>query len=101
MRRTETPLQRSCCEDDSEPPRTCQLLIHVRYSDLDVSQSGEAKKVLHHAAYPTYAISVRSKFGPLEVYRAIYPSMDELEKQIRESLDLAEYYKADAEKPTN
>ncbi len=75
--------------------------IHIRYSETDVSQSPEAKKVLRHAAYPTYAIHVRSKFGALEVYRAIYPSMDELEKQVRESLDLAEYYKADAEKPMN
>jgi len=75
--------------------------IHIRYAETDMSQSPEAKKVLRHAAYPTYAIHVRSKFGPLEVYRAIYPSMDELAKQVRESLDLAEYYKADAEKPTN
>jgi hypothetical protein len=75
--------------------------IHVRYSDQDVSQSAAAKKLLRHAAYPTYTIQVRSRFGPLEVYRAIYPSMQELEKQIVESMELAVHYKADAEKSAN
>ncbi len=72
--------------------------IHVRHSNTDVSQSPEAKEILRHAAYPTYAIHVRSKLGALEVYRAIYPSMENLEKQVEEALDLAEYYKTDAEK---
>ncbi len=43
-------------------------------------------------------IHVRSRFGPLELYRAIYPSMSELEKQVGEALELADYYKTDAEK---
>jgi hypothetical protein len=72
--------------------------VHVQYSNENVALSGEAKKVFRHGAYPTYMIHVRSRFGPLEVYRAIYPSMNELEKQAVEALDLAEYYKTDAEK---
>ena len=72
--------------------------IHVQYSEDDGSQSREAKKALRHAAYPTYMIHVKSKFGPLELYRAIYPSMNELEKQVNEALELAEHYKTDAEK---
>src|SRR5213594_4050591 len=39
--------------------------IHVRYKESDESQSREAKKILRHAAYPTYTIHVKSKFGPL------------------------------------
>ncbi len=70
--------------------------IHIRYSEDDQSESAEGKKTLGHAAYPTYMIHVKSRFGPLEVYRAIYPSMDELEKQAENTMDLAEYYKEDA-----
>ncbi len=72
--------------------------IHIRYSEDNQSESAEAKKILGHAAYPTYMIHVKSRFGPLEVYRAIYPSMDELEKQAENTMDLAEYYKEDASK---
>lgn len=75
--------------------------IHVQHSDNDASQSQEAKRLLHHAAYPTYTVQVRSRFGPLELYRAIYPSMEELEKQINEAMELAEHYKIDAEKSAN
>src|SRR5712692_634487 len=72
--------------------------IHVRYSEENPSESPRAKMALRHAAYPTYMINVRSRFGPLELYRAIYPSMENLEKQVEEALDLAEYYKMEAEK---
>src|SRR5712692_530124 len=75
--------------------------IHVQYSEGNVAESAEAKKILRHGAYPTYTIHVRSRFGPLELYRAIYPSMGELERQVGEAFELAEYYKADAEKAAN
>jgi len=67
--------------------------VHVRYSEGDRAESWDSKRMLRHAAYPTYLVHVRSKKGVLEVYRAIYPSMEELEKQARESLDLAMFYK--------
>jgi thiol-disulfide isomerase/thioredoxin len=67
--------------------------VHIRYEDNDKAESWESKRVFRHAAYPTYLVHVRSKNGVLEVYRAIYPKMDELEKQARESLDLAKFYK--------
>jgi len=35
--------------------------------------------------------------GPLEIYRSVYPPMEELEKQIKESFELAEFYKVEAE----
>jgi thiol-disulfide isomerase/thioredoxin len=66
--------------------------VHVRYAEDDRKESWDSKRVFRHAAYPTYLLHVRSKNGVLEVYRAIYPSMDELEKQTRESLDLAKFY---------
>jgi len=67
--------------------------VHVRYSEDDRAESWESKRIFRHAAYPTYLVHVRSKNGVLEVYRAIYPNMEELEKQTRESLDLAKFYK--------
>ena len=67
--------------------------VHVRYTEDDRAESWKSKKIFRHAAYPTYLVHVRSKNGVLEVYRAIYPTMEELEKQARESLDLAKFYK--------
>ena len=67
--------------------------VHVRYTEDDREESWDSKRVFRHAAYPTYVVHVRSKNGVLEVYRAIYPSMEEREKQVRESLDLAKFYK--------
>lgn len=72
--------------------------IHIRYKPEDQKQSWEAKRVLGHAAYPTYMVHVRSHLGPLEVFRGVYPSMEELEKQASEALELAEYYKTEASK---
>ena len=71
--------------------------IHIRYSEANSNESPEAKKALRHGAYPTYTLHVKSRFGPLELYRAIYPTMEELEKQVNEAFSLAEYYKTDAE----
>ncbi len=67
--------------------------VHVRYAEDDRKESWDSKRIFRHAAYPTYLVHVRSKNGVLEVYRAIYPNMEELEKQTRESLDLAKFYK--------
>ena len=74
------------------PARVHFANVHVRQIDGDKSESWESKKLFRHAAYPTYLVHVKSKTGPLEIYRAIYPSMDELEKQVRESLELAQFY---------
>jgi len=70
--------------------------VHVRYADGDRTESWESKRVFRHAAYPTYLVHVRSKMGVLEVFRAVYPAMEELEKQTRESLDLAKFYQDEA-----
>ncbi len=67
--------------------------VHIRYADGDRTESWESKRMFRHAAYPTYLVNVRSKDGVLEVFRAVYPTMEELEKQTRESLDLAKFYK--------
>lgn len=73
--------------------------VHIRYQPDDQKESWEAKRVFGHAAYPTYMVLVKSHLGPLEVYRAVYPSMEELEKQAADALELAEYYKTEASKP--
>ena len=70
--------------------------VHVRSAGGDRVESWESKKLFRHAAYPTYLVHVKSSRGPLEIYREIYPSMDELEKQVRESLELAQFYKDEA-----
>ena len=70
--------------------------VHVRYVDNDKSESWDSKRMFRHAAYPTYLVHVRSTNGVLEVFRAVYATMEELEKQTRESLDLAKFYKDEA-----
>ena len=80
----------------SDPGKAKFRRFHINYRDDDKSESWESKRMFGHAAYPTYMIHVRSQVGPLEVYRSIYPSMDELEKQIRETFDLAEFYESEA-----
>ena len=70
--------------------------VHIRYQADDRKESLEAKRTFGHAAYPTYMVHVKSHLGPLGVYRAIYPSMEELEKQAADALELAEYYKTEA-----
>jgi hypothetical protein len=72
--------------------------IHIRYKPDDQKESWEAKRVFGHAAYPTYMVHVKSHLGPLEIYRAVYPSMEDLERQTTEALELAEYYKTEASK---
>ena len=72
--------------------------IHVNYQENDRRDSWDSKKTFGHAAYPTYMIHVKSQVGPLEIYRAIYPSMEEIEKQVKENLELAEFYKTESEK---
>ena len=72
--------------------------IHIRYVDGDVRESEQAKTALHHGSYPTYLVHVKSRFGPLEHYRAAYPSMEELEKHVVDAFELAEYYQTDAQK---
>ncbi len=71
--------------------------VHVQYREDEKEESWESKQVFHHAAYPTYMIHVRSRAGPLEVFRAVFPSMEELEKQVRETFELADFYKSEAE----
>lgn len=73
--------------------------LHVQYTDGDMRMSEEAKRAFHHGSYPTYMIHVRSKYGPLEHYRAAYPKMEELEKQIKSAFELAEFYAKQAQKP--
>jgi hypothetical protein len=71
--------------------------FHVNYQDGDKRESWNSKGIFGHAAYPTYMIHVKSHVGPLEIYRSVYPPMEELEKQIKESFELADFYKTEAE----
>lgn len=75
--------------------------VHVNYSDTDTSKSEEAKRILAHGSYPTYMIHVKSQYGPLEHYRAAYPSMEELEKQAINAMELAEFYEKQSLKSKN
>jgi hypothetical protein len=72
--------------------------LHVNYENGDKRESWKSKGIFGHAAYPTYMIHVKSHVGPLEIYRSVYPPMEELEKQIKESFELADFYKTEAEK---
>lgn len=72
--------------------------VHIRYQPDNQGESWEAKRAFGHAAYPTYMVHVKSHIGPLEVYRSVYPAMEELEKQTTDAIELASYYKTEANK---
>ena len=71
--------------------------FHVNYQDGDKRESWNSKAIFGHAAYPAYMIHVKSHVGPLEIYRSVYPPMEELEKQVKESFELADFYRTEAE----
>ena len=82
------------------PAKVRFLSLHVNYENGDKQESWNSKRIFGHAAYPTYTIHVKSHVGPLEIYRSVYPPMEELEKQIKESIELAEFYKIEAQTAT-
>ena len=70
--------------------------IHIKYTDGDTRESAQAKRVLGHGSYPTYMIHIKSKYGPLEHYRAAYPRMEDLNQQAVNAIELAAFYKEQA-----
>jgi len=80
------------------PGRTVFSNVHVHAKEGIYRESEEAKTIFHHVAYPTYMIHVKSRHGILEAYRAVYPKMEELERQIAESYELADHYRKETEK---
>ena len=96
---TQKPLFRALAERMSRENsgRVRFRSFHVNYRDGDKQESWNSKRLFGHAAYPTYMIHVKSHVGPLEIYRSTYPPMEELEKQIKESFELADFYKTEAE----
>jgi len=96
---TQKPLFRTLAErmTRENPEKIRFRSYHIDYQDGDKRESWKSKRIFGHAAYPTYTIHVKSHVGPLEIYRSVYPPMEELEKQIKESFELAEFYKAEAE----
>jgi hypothetical protein len=96
---TQKPLFKSLAEkvNRENPNRVRFRSFHVNYQDGDKHESWKSKGIFGHAAYPTYMIHVKSHVGPLEIYRSVYPPMEELEKQIKESFELADFYKTEAE----
>src|SRR5207302_7702478 len=96
---TQKPLFRTLAEKmiQENPEKIRFRSYHVNYQDGDKRESWNSKRIFGHAAYPTYTIHVKSHVGPLEIYRSVYPPMEELVKQIKESFELAEFYKFEAE----
>lgn len=80
------------------PGRTVFSNVHVHSKEGVYKESEAAKTVFHHVAYPTYMIHVKSRHGILEAYRAVYPKMEELEREIIQSYELADHYKKEMEK---
>jgi len=80
------------------PGKTVFSNVHVDAKDGLSKESEEAKTVFRHVAYPTYMIHVKSRHGILEAYRSVYPNMEDLERQIAESYELADHYRKEMEK---
>ena len=94
---TQKPLFKTLAEKmNRENPKAHFRRVHVNYGDGDKQESWDSKRIFGHAAYPTYTIHVKSHVGPLEIYRSVYPPMEELEKEIKESFELAEFYETEA-----
>src|SRR3989454_11364067 len=96
---TKKPLFKTLAEKmkRENPAKVRFRSFHVNYDNGDKQESWNSERIFGHAAYPTYTIHVKSHVGPLEIYRSVYPPMEELEKQIKESFELAEFYKVEAE----
>ncbi len=96
---TQKPLFKTLAEKTNQenPAKVRFRSLHVNYDSGDKQESWDSKRIFGHAAYPTYIIHVKSHVGPLEIYRSVYPPMEELEKQIKESFELAEFYKVEDE----
>jgi hypothetical protein len=94
------PLYQELAEriEREHPGKTVFSNVHVHSREGFYKQSEEAKTMFRHVAYPTYMIHVRSRHGILEAYRAVYPTMEELGKQITESFELADHYKKEKDK---
>lgn len=84
--------------ETDHPGKTRFSNIHIRYVEEDPRQSEKAKTLFGHGSYPTYMVHVKSRHGLLELYRAAYPSMEDLEKQVMDAFELADLYGKDAEK---
>jgi hypothetical protein len=99
---TQKPLFKTLAEkmNRESPAKVRFRSLHVNYQDGDKRESWNSKRIFGHAAYPTYTIHIKSHVGPLEIYRSVYPPMEELEKQIKESFELAEFYKTEAQTPS-
>ncbi len=96
---TQKPLFKTLAEKTNQenPAKVRFRSLHVNYDSGDKQESWDSKRIFGHAAYPTYTIHVKSHVGPLEIYRSVYPPMEELEKQIKESFELAEFYQTEAQ----
>jgi hypothetical protein len=96
---TQKPLFKTLAEkmNRENPAKARFRSLHVNYENGDKQESWNSKRIFGHAAYPTYTIHVKSHVGPLEIYRSVYPPMEELEKQIKDSFELAEFYKTEAQ----
>ena len=96
---TQKPLYQMLAEriTQENPGKVRFRRLHVNYEGGDKRESWSSKRVFGHAAYPTYTIHIKSHVGPLEIYRSVYPPMEELEKQIKDSFELAEFYKTEAQ----
>ena len=84
--------------EQEHPGKTVFSNVQVHSKEGVYKESEEAKTVFRHVAYPTYMVHVKSRHGILEAYRAVYPHMEELGKQVTESYELADHYKKEMEK---
>lgn len=63
--------------------------IHLNNGEEFDSKRVNFRRLLRFAAFPTYLILLKSEAGIVETYRAVEPSMDDLERNINVAVDLA------------
>ena len=63
--------------------------IHVSNQQQFRERLQDFRRILKFAAYPTYLILMRTGLGSVETYRAIEPPMEDIERNIELTLELA------------
>ncbi len=65
--------------------------MHIKYGEGSTEESLRSKDVFGHYFYPTILVLLKTRDrGAIEYYRNASPDMDELRKNIKIALDIAE-----------
>jgi len=72
--------------------------VHARYSKESREEAIQCLDAFHAVAFPTYVICLRNHRGKnRETYRAIEPTMSEIERNVKIGVELATWFESNRE----